>query len=178
MSLRHRCRRCGRAACTTVCMLMGGSLYSTPVWSQTIDGAPRPTPVSNVAAVEVGIVFDLSPLQPMLAWTGPQDERCLPATCFRGAVTVRANHRWQLQVKLDAARPIDGQVEWRPPSSQASAVVLSPLTWSTVQSGPVPTNGTELALLFAITGYGVGLDAAAQSAALGLALQYRVVAAP
>jgi hypothetical protein len=134
--------------------------------------------VSNLAAVEIGVVSDLSPLQPMLTWTGAQDERCPAVSCFRGSITVRANHRWQLQVKLDAARPMDGQVEWRPPSAQGNAVVLSALAWSTILSGPVPTSGSELVLLFALTGAGGALDAATQASALGLALQFRVIPMP
>lgn len=174
MSLRQRCLRCGSTACTTMCMLLGGSLYSTPVWSQTVDPGSRPTPISSIATVDIATLSDLLPPQPLLSAAAPFETWCMGGRCFRGVIVVRANHRWQLQARLDPGRAPMGAVMWHPALSGAADVPLSTGTWTTILPGGMPTGGMEVVLRFSVPGTDETMDAVA----LSTLLQYRVVPLP
>jgi len=157
-----------------MCMLVGWSLFSTPVWSQAVEGGARSAPISSIASVAIGSLSDLSPAQPLLNVTTSLDEWCTGPRCFRGVLTVRANHRWQLQARLDPGRALAGPVIWHPPLAGSVEVPLSPSTWTTIQAGGMPTGGLEVVLRFSVTASEKAVDATTISAAL----QYRVVPLP
>lgn len=157
-----------------MCMLVGGSLYSTPVWSQAVDSGPRATPISSIATVDIAALSDLSPAQPLLAPTSPLDEWCVGARCLRGVITVRANHRWQLQARLDPGRAFAGSVLWHPPLSGAVEVPLSTSAWTTILPGGMPTGGMEVVLRFSVP----IADGTVDPVSVSAMLQYRVVPLP
>lgn len=174
MSLRKRCVRCGSTACTTMCMLVGGTLYSTPVWSQAVGSGSRATPINSVATVDIAALSDLSPVQPLLTAAVSVDAWCAGARCYRGVITVRANHRWQLQARLDPDRGPVGTVLWHPPLAGSSELPVTTSTWTTILPGGMPTGGIEVVLRFSVPGTENTMDAMV----LSNALQYRVVPLP
>lgn len=169
------CTRCGQSMCAALCLLMGSVSVGTPAHGQPVLTEPGrlPPPIGSTTGVVVGAMFLLSPLQPMLTNSMTAADRCLPADCFQGLVTVRANQRWQLQARLDPGVPIATPVEWIPESATSPAVPLT-TGWETIGAGATPTAGQSVTLRFRVT------DPAAtpSAAALSAAIQYRLIALP
>jgi hypothetical protein len=168
------CRLCGRLACAAACFslstsMLGRSLHAQPAVAQ----AP---PISTVTAVTIGGVFVTAPMQPMLNAV-PTGNACGP-DCYRGTITVRANQRWQLQVRLDPAIPLPATVFWAPGVAGSTGERLE-VAWLTILTGPVPTAGTEVALQFAVSPTaGPPPSEEPFHQLLSMAVQYRVIPLP
>lgn len=170
------CRWCGRLACTAasaaLCIAVGATTFVTPLAAQS--GGGRSIPVATRATVDIGSVFVMAPNQPMLAAL-PSGNGCGGGDCYGGQITVRANQRWQLQVRLDPTIQLPASVAWRPP---VTSVANQPLdaTWLTILTGPVPTAGTDVTLQFAVSQNGGAAPSGEPFVQLlSMAVQYRVV---
>lgn len=171
----RRCQHCGRLACAAFCLALGSAVLPRPVLSQLMPKAERP--IGSTTAVSIGELFVTAPMQPMLASVAA-DLACGDALCYRGVITVRANNRWQLQVRVDPSLALLGTVAWRPPVAGGREVPLD-ATWSTVLTSPVPTAGSDVALQFAVKRIGTLVEGSEPLAQLvSLAVQYRVIGLP
>lgn len=170
-----RCAYCGRLACAALCLAMSSAAMVSSLSAQTM--RVKIAPVGSTTAVSIGALFVTTPMQPMLA-AAPPGSPCGGARCYRGVITVRANQRWQLQVRLDESLGLPASVAWRPPLAGNTEHILD-AEWFTVLSGPIPTSGTDVALQFAVKATGGQAQGGEPFAQLvSLAVQYRVIALP
>jgi hypothetical protein len=168
------CRICGRLACAAACLSLSATVLSRSLPAQS--AAPHP-PVNTVTAVSIGAVFLTTPMQPLLG-AAPPGTPC-DGECYSGTITLRANQRWQLQVRVDPAADLPVSVAWRPPLTTGARLPLD-VTWTTIFSSPAPTAGTDVALQFEITPGPAGAnggdhDRSSVLRRVSAALQYRVV---
>ncbi len=168
------CRRCGRLACAATCLTLGATMFARSMDAQRM--AP-PLPVQTVTSVSIGAVFVTAPMQPMLD-PAPAGTVCGSGDCYRGTITVRANQRWQLQVRLDPTIRLPAAVAWRQPVLSSASQPLD-ATWLTILTGPVATAGTDVALQFAVSPTAEPRPSEEPfHQLLSIAVQYRVVALP
>ncbi len=173
MMLALPCRVCGRLACAATCLALGTTLFARSLDAQSL--TQQPAPVQTVTAVSIGGMFVTAPMQPMLD-AAPAGTSCGAGDCYRGTITVRANQRWQLQVRLDPAIRLPAKVWWRPPVTSSTNQPLD-ASWLTILTGPVATAGTDVALQFAVNPTSeVRQSDEPFHQLLSIAVQYRVVA--
>ena len=137
-----------------------------------------PKLVPTTASVTVSGAFAITPVAPALVQTTQQAGLCNPGFCATGSLTVQANSRWQLQVRLKPAAPTSFYVNWITPTPNQLHVRLGATTWYTIQSAATVSANTAVALRFnanKVTGNNSVVPTAAQLASY---LEYRIIALP
>lgn len=129
-----------------------------------------PLPVETMASVVIGAVFQFEPAQPVFRESGPPTDRCAPWRCYRSAILVRSNSRWQLEARVDAAEGATA-VSWRPDEGPPRWLTGA---WQVIHVGSGPTPGVTVPLRVAADGATPPPDAATISGVL----RFRVVGLP
>ena len=161
-------------------MSAGGSLFVAPLLAQQVivntpPGAP-PRTVPTAATVLVPATFGFTPTSPTLTQTSQQADLCNPGACYSGLLSVRANQRWQLQVRVMPSAPAAFLVNWIT-SAPARQVRLTS-AFTTIASGGTASTDAPVSLQFnanKVTGPGGSVPTAPQ---LASSLEYRVIAVP
>ena len=146
----------------------------------TINIPPGTTPrkVPTTAAVTIGGAFSFSPAQPSLTQTVLQANICNPGACFKSSLTVRANQRWQAQVRVKPAAPTTFYVNWITPLPVTQTQVRLSTTWYTIASNSTTTTGAPLALQFNANKVTGNTGVVPTAAALSGYIEFRVIALP
>ena len=187
-------------------MLCGALVLGAPrADAQAVSSSARVPTIPATASVTVGGVFEFVPAKPTLVQMErgrDDDERdderndernderdderedrrdderalCRPGACYRGYITVRANQRWQAQVRLRPSARAGFVAVWITPAPQ-QAVPLS-TAFVTIATGSGASPNAPVALQFAArkaNGRGGSVPSGTQ---LSNALEFRVVALP
>lgn len=137
-----------------------------------------PKVVPTTASVTVPGAFAITPIAPSLAQTTGQANLCNPGFCAAGNLTVQANSRWQVQVRVKPAAPTTFYVNWITPAPTQTQVRLDKINWYTIRTGTTVSSNTAVALQFnanKVTGNTGVVPTAAQLASY---LEFRIVALP
>jgi hypothetical protein len=149
---------------------------------------PFPGRVTAANTVTIGGAFAHAPASPPLVLTGTAGSACNPGACFRGTITVRANSRWQLQLKTTAPDPAGYKVAHVSASGPAGIAYYTPgspdelssqdTRWKTVASGTGATAGAGITLNLLTIKAGGRSGTVPTAAQLQAVMMYRVVALP
>lgn len=136
-----------------------------------------PRTVPTTASVTISGAFAIVPVAPPLTQTTQQGNLCNPGACFTGTMSVQANSRWQVQVRVKPTAPTTFIVNWITPAPSENQVRFS-TAWYTIKSGTTPSTSTAMPVKYnanKTTGKGGVVPTAAQ---LTSYLEYRIIALP
>ena len=178
-----------------IVVLCGALVLGAPrAVAQAVSSSGRMPTVPATAAVTIGGIFDVVPARPALVQTdreresdderedGREDGRengralCRPGACYRGAMTIRANQRWQAQVRLRPSAPASFVAVWITPAP-AQAVPLS-AAFVTIATGSGASPSASVALHFGARKAKARGGSLPSGAQLSNALEFRVIALP
>ncbi|MCC7054530.1 MAG: hypothetical protein IT355_14770 [Gemmatimonadaceae bacterium] len=164
-------------AVRVVCVAIVSALGLPRLGAQAAGSAVPVPAVPHEASVVVAGMFVISPEAPVLVQTPQQGLLCTPGACYTGGVIVRANQRWQVQVRLRPTAPGTFTAAWLSPS-QRQPLALGP-QFTTIATGLLPSPSTPLSLTFHAANRASRTGGVVPSAAqLSASLEFRVVALP
>lgn len=165
-----------RSLCCSVVLVAVPLVAQAQSVTVTAPPGTRTRTVATTATVTIGGVFTFTPATPVLTQTTGQANICNPGACFASSLSVAANQRWQLQVRVRPTAPNNFYVNWITPAPQTQIRLNS--TWTTIRSATTTSTGTAVALMFnanKASGNGGNTPSAAQ---LTSYLEYQVIALP